>query len=126
MDIQVSFAPKPKPIEGAHVGFSDAAAEKVNKLVEEEGRPGLVLRVSVSGGGCSGYQYDFAFDDKRNDDDYVNENKGATMVIDATSMQYLNGSTVDYLEGLEGARFVIDNPNADSTCGCGSSFSISL
>jgi iron-sulfur cluster insertion protein len=126
MDIQVSFAPKPKPIENAHVGFTDAAAHKVNALVKEEGNPGLKLRVSVSGGGCSGYQYDFAFDDKVAEDDYVNENQGATMVIDVTSMQYLNGSKVDYLEGLEGARFVVDNPNADSTCGCGSSFSISL
>lgn len=126
MDIQVSFSPKPKPIENAHVGFTDAAADKVNKLAADEGKPGLMLRVSVSGGGCSGYQYDFAFDDQRNDDDYTNENRGATMVIDVTSMQYLNGSTVDYIEGLEGARFVVDNPNADSTCGCGSSFSITF
>jgi iron-sulfur cluster insertion protein len=126
MDIQVSFAPKPKPIENAHVEFTDAAANKVNALVKEEANPDLKFRVSVSGGGCSGYQYDFAFDEKVNDDDYVNEKLGATMVIDVTSMQYLNGSTVNYLEGLEGARFVVDNPNADSTCGCGSSFSVTL
>lgn len=126
MDIQVSFAPKPKVIEGATVGFTDAAANKVKKLVEEEKNPNLKLRVSVDGGGCSGFQYAFAFDEHVNDDDTVVEKNGATMLIDATSMQYLNGSEVDYLEGLEGARFVVNNPNATSTCGCGSSFSISL
>lgn len=126
MDIQVSFAPKPKVIEDAHVDFTDAAANKVNVLVKEEGNANLKLRVSVSGGGCSGFQYDFAFDETVNDDDFVAEKNGATLLIDVTSMQYLNGSEVDYLEGLEGARFVVNNPNADSTCGCGSSFSITL
>jgi iron-sulfur cluster insertion protein len=124
MDIQVSFAPKPKVIEGATVGFSEAAANKVKILIEEEKNPNLKLRVSVDGGGCSGFQYAFAFDEKVNDDDTVVEKNGATMLIDVTSMQYLNGSEVDYLEGLEGARFVINNPNAKSTCGCGSSFSV--
>lgn len=126
MDIQVSFAPKPKVIEGATVGFTEAAANKVNLLVEEEKNPELKLRVSVDGGGCSGFQYAFAFDDKVNDDDTVVEKNGATMLVDVTSMQYLNGAEVDYLEGLEGARFVVNNPNATSTCGCGSSFSVSL
>lgn len=126
MDIQVSFAPKPKVIEGAVVGFTDAAAKKVNILVEEEKNPNLKLRVSVDGGGCSGFQYAFAFDENVAEDDAVFENNGATMLIDVTSMQYLNGAEVDYLEGLEGARFVVNNPNADSTCGCGSSFSITL
>ena len=126
MDIQISFAPKPKVIEGATVGFTESAANKVKVLVEEEKNPNLKLRVSVDGGGCSGFQYAFAFDDNVNDDDTVIEKNGATMLIDVTSMQYLNGAEVDYLEGLEGARFVINNPNADSTCGCGSSFSMTL
>ncbi|MBW2298499.1 MAG: iron-sulfur cluster insertion protein ErpA [Deltaproteobacteria bacterium] len=126
MDIQISFAPKPKVIEGATVGFTESAANKVKVLVEEEKNPNLKLRVSVDGGGCSGFQYAFAFDDNVNDDDTIIEKNGATMLIDVTSMQYLNGSEVDYLEGLEGARFVINNPNADSTCGCGSSFAMTL
>ena len=124
MDIQINFAPKPKVIEGATVGFTEAAATKVKALVEEEKNPNLKLRISVDGGGCSGFQYGFAFDEKVNDDDTVVEKNGATMLVDVTSMQYLNGSEVDYLEGLEGARFVVNNPNAKSTCGCGSSFSV--
>lgn len=124
MDIQINFAPKPKVIEGAIVGFSDSAAAKVKTLVEEENNPNLKLRVSVDGGGCSGFQYGFAFDETINDDDTVIEKDGATMLVDVTSMQYLDGSEVDYLEGLEGARFVVNNPNAKSTCGCGSSFSV--
>ncbi|MBT8118990.1 MAG: iron-sulfur cluster insertion protein ErpA [Gammaproteobacteria bacterium] len=124
MDIQINFSPKPKVIEGATVGFTDSAAAKVKALVEEEKNPDLKLRVSVDGGGCSGFQYGFAFDENTNDDDTVIEKDGATMLIDVTSMQYLNGSEVDYLEGLEGARFVVNNPNATSTCGCGSSFSV--
>ncbi len=124
MDIQINFAPKPKVIEGATVGFTDAAAIKVKALIEEEKNPNLKLRVSVDGGGCSGFQYGFAFDENVGDDDTVVEKHGATMLVDVTSMQYLNGSEVDYLEGLEGARFVVNNPNAKSTCGCGSSFSV--
>jgi iron-sulfur cluster insertion protein len=124
MDIQISFAPKPKVIEGATVKFTEAAANKVKALIEEEKNPDLKLRVSVDGGGCSGFQYGFAFDDNINDDDTVIEKNGATLVVDVSSMQYLNGSEVDYLEGLEGARFVVNNPNAKSTCGCGSSFSV--
>lgn len=124
MDIQINFAPKPKVIEGATVGFTESAANKVKLLVEEEKNPNLKLRVSVDGGGCSGFQYAFAFDEKVGDDDTVVEVNGATMIVDVTSMQYLNGSEVDYLEGLEGARFVVNNPNAKSTCGCGSSFSV--
>ena len=124
MDIQINFAPKPKVIEGATVGFTDSAAVKVKALVEEEKNPNLKLRVSVDGGGCSGFQYGFAFDENVDDDDTVIEKNGATMLVDVTSMQYLNGSEVDYLEGLEGARFVVNNPKAKSTCGCGSSFSV--
>ena len=124
MDIQINFSPKPKVIEGATVGFTDSAAAKVKALVEEEKNPDLKLRVSVDGGGCSGFQYGFAFDEHVNDDDTIIEKDGATMLIDVTSMQYLNGSEIDYLEGLEGARFIVNNPNATSTCGCGSSFSV--
>ena len=124
MDIQINFAPKPKVIEGATVVFTEAAANKVKALVEEEKNPNLKLRVSVDGGGCSGFQYGFAFDENVSDDDTVIERNGATLLIDVSSMQYLNGSEVDYLEGLEGARFVVNNPNAKSTCGCGSSFSV--
>ncbi len=124
MDIQVSFAPKPKVIEGASVKFTDAAAEKVKLLVKEENNENLKLRVMIEGGGCSGFQYGFKFDETIADDDTVVENNGATLLVDTTSMQYLNGAEVDYLEGLEGARFVINNPNAKSTCGCGSSFSV--
>ena len=126
MDIQINFSPKPKVVEGATVGFTEAAASKVKILVEEEKNPNLKLRVSVDGGGCSGFQYAFAFDEGISEDDTVIEKGGATMLIDVTSMQYLNGAEVDYVEGLEGARFVINNPNADSTCGCGSSFSMTL
>ncbi len=124
MEIQVSFAPKPKVVAGATVKFSDAAAEKVKVLIKEENNENLKLRVMIEGGGCSGFQYGFKFDENINDDDAVIENNGATMLVDVTSMQYLNGAEVDYLEGLEGARFVINNPNAKSTCGCGSSFSV--
>ena len=124
MDIQINFAPKPKVIEDATVLFTEAAANKVKVLVAEEKNPNLKLRVSVDGGGCSGFQYGFSFDEKVNDDDTVIEKNGATMLVDVSSMQYLNGSEVDYLEGLEGARFVVNNPNAKSTCGCGSSFSV--
>jgi len=124
MDIQINFAPKPRVIEGATVGFTDAASIKVKALIEEEKNPKLKLRVSVDGGGCSGFQYGFAFDENVSDDDTVIEKNGATMLVDVSSMQYLNGSEVDYLEGLEGARFVVNNPNAKSTCGCGSSFSV--
>ena len=126
MDIQVSFAPKPKVREGATVGFTEAAANKVNILTKEESNPNLKLRLSVSGGGCSGFQYDFGFDENINDDDTVMEKNGATMVVDVTSMQYLDEAQVDYLEGLEGARFVVTNPKAESTCGCGSSFSMTV
>lgn len=104
--------------------FSAAAAHKVKTLVEEEGNPRLRLRVFVTGGGCSGFQYGFTFDDESADDDTVVEREGVNLVVDSMSFQYLAGAEVDYQEGLEGSRFVINNPNASSTCGCGSSFSI--
>tara|TARA_R110002074_G_scaffold150331_4_gene303518 strand:- start:350 stop:730 length:381 start_codon:yes stop_codon:yes gene_type:complete len=104
--------------------FSDAAARKLKSLHQEEGNPGLMLRVSVYGGGCSGFQYTFSLDEEVNKGDRTVENDGATLVIDQMSYQYLAGSVVDYSEGLEGAMFVVNNPNATSTCGCGSSFAI--
>ena len=103
--------------------FSDNAANKVRQLIEEEGNPGLKLRVFVTGGGCSGFQYGFTFDEVQNDDDSVMEKNGVRLLIDPMSYQYLSGAEIDYSEGLEGAQFVIKNPNATSTCGCGSSFS---
>lgn len=103
--------------------FTDSAASKVKELIEEEGNPGLKLRVFVTGGGCSGFQYGFTFDEEVNDDDTTLEKGGVTLLIDPMSYQYLVGAEIDYSEGLEGSQFVIRNPNATSTCGCGSSFS---
>jgi iron-sulfur cluster insertion protein len=104
--------------------FSDSAADKVKALIEEEGNPELKLRVFVTGGGCSGFQYGFTFDEVTNEDDMVLQKNGVTLLIDPMSMQYMMGAEIDYTEGLEGAQFVIKNPNAVSTCGCGSSFSV--
>lgn len=103
--------------------FTDSAAGKVRELIEEEGNPALKLRVFVTGGGCSGFQYGFTFDEEVNKDDTTMEKNGVTLLIDPMSFQYLVGAEIDYTEGLEGAQFVIRNPNATSTCGCGSSFS---
>lgn len=104
--------------------FSEAAATKVKSLIEEEGNDNLMLRVFVSGGGCSGFQYGFTFDETVGDGDTKVEKNGVTLLIDPMSFQYLVGAEIDYTEGLEGAQFVIRNPNATTTCGCGSSFSV--
>jgi iron-sulfur cluster insertion protein len=104
--------------------FTDAAATKVKSLIDEEGNPELKLRVFVTGGGCSGFQYGFTFDEEAAEDDTRMEKNGVTLLIDAMSYQYLVGAEIDYQEGLEGAQFVIKNPTATSTCGCGSSFSV--
>lgn len=104
--------------------FSDSAADKVKALIVEEGNDDLKLRVFVTGGGCSGLQYGFTFDEISNEDDTVMEKNGVQLLIDPMSYQYLIGAEIDYSEGLEGAQFVIKNPNASSTCGCGSSFSV--
>lgn len=104
--------------------FTDSAANKVRELIEEEGNPDLKLRVFVSGGGCSGFQYGFTFDEEVAEDDTTLEKNGVTLLIDSMSYQYLSGAEIDYSEGLEGSQFVIRNPNATSTCGCGSSFSV--
>lgn len=104
--------------------FTDSAANKVQELILEEGNPELKLRVFVSGGGCSGFQYGFTFDEIANEDDTQLVKNGVTLLIDPMSYQYLVGAEIDYSEGLEGSQFVIKNPNATSTCGCGSSFSV--
>ena len=104
--------------------FTDSAANKVKQLIEEEGNADLKLRVFVSGGGCSGFQYGFTFEEIANEDDTVLDKNGVQLLIDPMSFQYLLGAEIDYQEGLEGSQFVIKNPSATSTCGCGSSFSI--
>jgi|TARA_B110000438_G_scaffold57235_1_gene57308 iron-sulfur cluster insertion protein len=106
------------------MSFTDNAADKVHSLIAEEANDSLKLRVFVTGGGCSGFQYGFAFDEAIQEDDTVIENKGAELLVDPLSYQYLVGAKIDYVEGLEGSRFVVDNPMASATCGCGSSFSI--
>ena len=102
--------------------FTDSAAAKVKQLIDEEGNQELKLRVFVTGGGCSGFQYGFTFDEAVSEDDTSMEKNGVTLLIDPMSLQYLGGAEIDYQEGIEGAQFVIKNPNASSTCGCGSSF----
>jgi iron-sulfur cluster insertion protein len=104
--------------------FTDSAADKVKQLVDEEGNPDLKLRVFVQGGGCSGFQYGFTFDELVNDDDTQMTKNGVTLLIDPMSLQYLMGAEIDYKEDLQGAQFVIKNPNATTTCGCGSSFAV--
>ena len=102
--------------------FTDAAAQKVGELIQEEDNPDLMLRVFISGGGCSGFQYGFTFDEKVEEGDSSVENKGVTLLVDPMSVQYLMGAEIDYKEDLQGAQFVIRNPNATTTCGCGQSF----
>ena len=104
--------------------LTDAAVGKVKSLIDEEGNPDLKLRIFVSGGGCSGFQYGFTFDETAAEDDTALVKDGVTFLVDAMSFQYLLGAEIDYTEGLEGAQFVIKNPNATTTCGCGSSFSV--
>lgn len=104
--------------------FTDSAADKVREILVEEGNADMKLRVYVTGGGCSGFQYGFAFEEKAGEDDTVVTKNGVDMVVDPASFQYLAGAEIDYQEGLEGSRFIIKNPNAATTCGCGSSFSV--
>jgi iron-sulfur cluster insertion protein len=116
----------PSNIDNAMPGivFTDAAARKVQELILEERNPELKLRVYISGGGCSGFQYGFSFDEEQAEDDIAVENDCVTLLVDPLSFQYLMGAEVDYSESLQGAQFVIRNPNASTTCGCGSSFSV--
>jgi len=118
-DVVADSAPTPPEI-----GLSDSALAKVRQLLEEEDNPDLKLRVFISGGGCSGFSYGFTFDDEIAEDDAVFERDGIALLVDALSYEYLLGSQVDYREDLSGAAFVVNNPNAASTCGCGNSFSI--
>lgn len=106
------------------IEFSESAAIRVRTLIAEEENPELKLRVFVSGGGCSGFQYGFTFDEKVNPGDMEIEKEGVTLVVDPMSLQYLVGGVVDYEEGLQGARFFVNNPNATTTCGCGASFAV--
>ena len=108
----------------AEIGFSTQAADKVRQLIVDEGNEALKLRVFVAGGGCSGFSYGFTFDDEVAGDDAIVERQGVTLVVDSLSYQYLLGSEIDYVEDLQGAQFVVTNPNAASTCGCGNSFAI--
>tara|TARA_Y100001934_G_scaffold167626_1_gene199210 strand:+ start:1055 stop:1387 length:333 start_codon:yes stop_codon:yes gene_type:complete len=107
-----------------NVEFSQRAADKVRQLMLAEGNDALKLRVFITGGGCSGFSYGFTFDEDVADDDAVVEREGVTMVVDSLSFQYLSGAEVDYKEDLQGAQFVVQNPNASSTCGCGNSFAV--
>jgi len=104
--------------------FTEKAANKLKKLIDEQDNPRLNLRVYITGGGCSGFQYGFTFDENKTENDIIFSKNNVALVIDPMSFQYLVGSIVDYTEGLDGSRFVINNPNAKTTCGCGSSFSI--
>jgi iron-sulfur cluster insertion protein len=121
MDAELSTPPEAHP-PGESLIFTDAAATKVGELIAGEGNPALMLRVFVQGGGCSGLQYGFEFDETVQEGDTLVEKLGVKLLIDPMSFQYLTGAEIDYREGLEGAQFVIRNPNATTTCGCGSSF----
>ncbi|WP_141057796.1 iron-sulfur cluster insertion protein ErpA [Stenotrophomonas rhizophila] len=106
------------------LNFTEAAAAKVKELIQDEASTSLALRVYIQGGGCSGFQYGFEFDENRAEDDLAVDTNGVTLLVDPLSLQYLMGAEVDYTESLTGAQFVIRNPNAKTTCGCGSSFSM--
>ncbi len=114
----------PQMVMPVPLSLTESAVRKVQELVQEEGNPQLKLRVFVTGGGCSGFQYGFTFDDEVNEDDTRIEKDGVVVLVDPVSYPYLVGSQVDYRQSLEGAQFLVNNPNASTTCGCGSSFSI--
>lgn len=116
--------PDVPPAMPAPIVFTDTAAAKVAELIAEEGNPELKLRVFVQGGGCSGFQYGFSFEDTVGEDDTTMTKNGVSLLIDAMSYQYLLGAEIDYQDDLQGAQFVIRNPNAQATCGCGSSFTM--
>jgi iron-sulfur cluster insertion protein len=118
------YSPGAVPPPATDVVFTEAAARKVRELLDEEENPQQMLRVFVSGGGCSGFQYGFKFDEAAEEDDTSVQTLGVTLVVDPMSLQYLVGAEIDYKETVEGAQFVIRNPNATTTCGCGSSFSV--
>ncbi|MDB5987976.1 MAG: iron-sulfur cluster insertion protein ErpA [Nevskia sp.] len=122
MDLNDSQAVSADP-SVSEVVFTDSAATKVRELLDEESNPALKLRVFVTGGGCSGFKYGFTFDDKVEEGDLQVEKRGVTLLVDPMSLQYLSGAEIDYKDDVDGAQFVIRNPNATTTCGCGSSFS---
>ena len=125
--MQTASTPVSSPVPGvmpSQLEFTPQAAAKVADLIVEEGNPNLKLRLYVTGGGCSGFSYGFAFDDQMAEDDTQIVTEGVSLVVDAMSLQYVLGARVDFEDGLEGSRFVIHNPNAQSTCGCGCSFSV--
>ncbi|HHJ13690.1 MAG TPA: iron-sulfur cluster insertion protein ErpA [Gammaproteobacteria bacterium] len=124
VNISANFGKPLNAVAETALEFSDNAARKVKQLIEEEGNPDLKLRVFVQGGGCSGFQYGFTFDDKVNEGDHTVEKDGVTLVVDPMSYEYLAGSEIDYKESLEGSMFVVNNPNATTTCGCGASFAV--
>jgi iron-sulfur cluster insertion protein len=111
-------------VDSGEIGISERAARRIAELIADDGNDKMMLRIAVSGGGCSGFQYGFSLDDQRNDDDRVFERDGVAVVADETSLNLLGGSEVDFVDDLIGSYFAIKNPNASSTCGCGSSFSI--
>ncbi len=113
-----------KEVQAQPIHFTERAALKVTDLIKEENNNRLMLRVFVTGGGCAGFQYGFTFDENQETDDTVVENGDAKLIVDTLSYQYLAGAEIDYTEGLEGSRFIVNNPNATTTCGCGSSFTI--
>ena len=124
MDMQPSATESPAADAPASLlDFTSAAAAKVRELIREEGNPALKLRVYIQGGGCSGFQYGFEFDEQQGEDDFAVATDEVTLLVDPLSLQYLVGAQVDYTESLHGSQFVIRNPNAKTTCGCGSSFS---
>jgi iron-sulfur cluster insertion protein len=124
MDTHATSPSAPAPdAPAAPIDFTAAAAAKVRELIRDEGNPALKLRVYIQGGGCSGFQYGFEFDEQQNEDDLAVATDDVTLLVDPLSLQYLVGAQVDYTESLHGAQFVIRNPNAKTTCGCGSSFS---
>ncbi|MBL4691878.1 MAG: iron-sulfur cluster insertion protein ErpA [Magnetovibrio sp.] len=118
----VTQSPQQDPHEGLKIGAG--AVTRIQQLIESEGNPDLKLRISITGGGCSGFQYNFSLDEKRTDDDLVYENGGVLVLVDETSLPFVDGATLNFKTDLMGAYFTMDNPNADSTCGCGSSFSV--
>ncbi len=123
-DTGIHSQPQPEAAPPPALIFTDAAAAKVRQLIDEEGNSDLKLRVFVSGGGCSGFQYGFTFDEKTEEGDMQIENGGVVLLVDPMSFQYLMGAEIDFQDDLEGARFIIRNPMASTTCGCGSSFSV--
>lgn len=109
---------------GNYIDITESAVKRLSTLLKDEEDKNTKLRIYITGGGCSGFQYGFTFDSNKSDDDLIIEKKGVSIVVDPMSMQYLIGSVLDFTEGLEGSRFVVKNPNAKTTCGCGSSFGI--